>query len=202
MRMVPWCLSAAFVLCTSCTSPSIQSPEAAAQYYVVTEEELGRALELLQRAEGFIAAAADERTYFVDVEVLRSKDASSALERELLVTHYRTKGDIAILGRVNLTRDTVVGIETVPHLPVRLSQEEFELARRLALADPQLQALLAGRQVQVEAQVTRTTAEADPLFGHRVVNLLFRTAEGYLEFRSVTVDLTTETVTVDAGGPR
>ena len=56
--------------------------------------------------------------------------------------------------------------------------------------------------MEVEAQLTGTTDQTDPLFGHRVVNLLFRTEEGYLEIRSVTVDLTTQTVTVDAGGPQ
>ena len=153
------------------------------------------AVGLVAKHETFQELTADARIYLVDVEVFRDKGAETG--RQVLVTHYRTEGDLAILSRVDLRAGNVVGVESVAHLPVRLSNEEYKIARRMALEHPTVEAALRGLEVEVEAQVSRTFAEDDPQFGHRVVHLLFKTPKGYLESPAVIVDLTAGEITVE-----
>lgn len=168
--------------------------------FVVTAQERALAVELLGNEDSFRVMMDVGPAYLVDIEVLRDKNGTG--DREFLVTHYRTQGDVAILSRINLSRSTVTSVEAVPHLPVPLSKEEFETARRMALADPVVKEFIAGHTVQVEAQVSRTFDEGDPTFGHRIVNLLFKTPQGYLEIPLVTVDLTAKAVMVSKGEGR
>ena len=168
--------------------------------FVVTEAEQARALELLAGQASFRSFTAEGPTYLVDTQVLNDKDAEG--DRELLVTHYRTEGDLAIVSRVNLSRSEVVSIEPRAHLPVPLSREEFEIARQLALANPHVQRLIGGREVVVQSQLSRTFDTDDPLYGHRLVHILLLAPEGYLEVRTIRVDLTTREVTVEEGEQR
>ena len=67
----------------------------------------------------------------------------------------------------------------------------------MALEHPRVEAALRGLEVEVEAQVSRTFAEDDPQFGHRVIHLLFKTPTGYLESPAVIVDLTAGEITAE-----
>jgi Cu2+-containing amine oxidase len=139
--------------------------------------------------------------YFVKAEVLRDKavEGKETAERLVLVTHYRIEGDLTILTRVNLTKNEAEAVETIPHLPTALSEEEFKLAREMALADPQVKKALGKdiEKVTAEPLVLRTMAKDDPIFGHRVVRLLFRVDKNYLSQPEVSVDLTARKVIVE-----
>ena len=145
-----------------------------------------------------------DRIYVVAAEPLRSKAAELAGEtaREALVTHYRYAGDLAVLTRVDLLRAEVLGVEMVPHPAVPLAPEEFQEARRLALADARVTGALKGsEEVRVEALVLRAAEPGDPLFSHRVVRLLFRTERGYVRDPVVMVDLTDRVLLLEAAAP-
>ena len=57
-------------------------------------------------------------------------------------------------------------------------------------------------ELQVEAIQSRAASETDPLFGHRVVRLLFRVRRGWLDDPVVHVDLTAGRVLVEEGRPQ
>jgi Cu2+-containing amine oxidase len=139
--------------------------------------------------------------YFVKAEVLRDKavEGKETGERRVLVTHYRIEGDLTILTTVDVTKNQAEAVETIPHLPTALSEEEFKLAREMALADPQVKKALAKdiERVTVEPLVLRTMAKNDPIYGHRVVRLLFRVDKNYLSQPEVNVDLTARKVIVE-----
>jgi hypothetical protein len=139
--------------------------------------------------------------YFVKAEVLRDKTAEEEgkAERKVLVTHYQIEGDVTILTTVNLTKNAAETVERIPHLPTPLSEDEFKLAREMALADPQVKNALAKdiERIKVEPLVLRTMDQDDPIFGHRVVRLLFRVNENYLSQPVVSVDLTARKVMVE-----
>lgn len=151
------------------------------------------------------AAVAPLRTgapmYLVASELIRPKGEEA---RQALVTHYRYDGDLAILTTVDFGRGQVVSLDTVPHLVVPIVQEEVDRARELALADPRVsRAVEAWRsELRVEAIQSRSASEADPLFGHRVVRLLFRVSRGWLDDPVVHVDLTAGRVLVEEGRPQ
>lgn len=186
---------AAALLVAVASAACASTSDGGALPFEVTDEERGRALDLLREQDAFRSLDAGGVTYLVDIQVLRDKEREG--ERELLIAHYRTKDDLAILSRVNLTRDEVVSVESRPHMALPLSPEEFELARELALADDRVRRLVRGRDVVVESQLSRTSDPDDPLFGHRLVNILLHGPEGYLEVRTLLVDLTTGQVTVE-----
>ena len=133
--------------------------------------------------------------YLVSVELV---DEKGVPDRQALVTHYRTSGDLTILTTVNLTKGAVTHAEAIPHLPTGLSREELEQARTLALANPEVAAALGDRKrsIVVESIVTRPATVDDPLWGHRLVRLLFLAGEDYLHAPTVIVDLTTSKVLV------
>jgi len=187
-----WKLLVAFIVLTGCTAPGFGEREA--YDFVITEDERNRALAILATDKTFALESKRGPTYLVDLEVLNQKDLPE--NRILLITHYRTLGDLALVSRVDLTSGRTLSAEAIPHLPVRVSREEFEIARELALKDEAVRALLGARFVEIEAQVSRTTDRRDPLFGHRVLHLLFRTEDGYLEARA-RVDLTTQQVSIE-----
>jgi Cu2+-containing amine oxidase len=188
------------LLLCACGATSRVASDEAGRDFEVTASERQQAVDLAQGTDDFRYLTAAQPVYFVDVEVLRDKEAEverGDAARQILVTHYAAGTDAAILSRVNLESRRVVAVETVPHLPVRLSQEEFEMARRLALEDPRVQAALEGRDVEVEAQLSRTADEKDPQYRHRVVHFLFKTPDGYLDSPTVIVDLTAGLVVVE-----
>jgi hypothetical protein len=138
--------------------------------------------------------------YAVATELLPAKEADEkgGGERKALVTHYQYEGDMAIFSTVNLTQSAVVNVERVPHVPVPLSEQEFVRAKTLALAHPDVKTQVGSYsdRLTIEALLTRSPMETDPLYGHRVVSLLFRVGSDYLSMPEVVVDLTTEKVLV------
>ena len=141
------------------------------------------------------------RVYLVRVEWLRDKEAESrgVADRKALVTHYRYDDDAALVTVVDLAQRTAVQVDTLPHLPTPLATEEFTRARDLALAHPEVKAALTpyGERVTAEALVTRAASREDPIFGHRVVRMMFRVGPDYLTRPIVLVDLTTGQVTIE-----
>lgn len=139
--------------------------------------------------------------YLVAIERLRDKDAEAADSnaRFAVVTHYRYDGDLAIRSTVDLVRRAVVRTDSAAHRPTPLAPEELEQARRLALENAAVRRALGARadQVTVEALVLRTSSPRDPIFGHRVVRLLFRVGADYLREPIVLVDLHTSAVTIE-----
>jgi hypothetical protein len=143
--------------------------------------------------------------YLVAIERLRDKAAEDAdsTARFAVVTHYRYDGDVAIRSVVDLARRAVVRTDSAPHRPTPLASEELDQARRLALENAAVRAALGARadQVMVEALVLRTSSPRDPIYGHRVVRLLFRVGADYLREPMVLVDLHTSTVTIEPTEP-
>ena len=140
--------------------------------------------------------------YNISAELHRDKafEASGRTDRLVLVTSYRYEGDLTLLTFINLTRGTVMKIESVKNAPTHLSEAEYLIAREKALAHPQVAAKLAefAGKVTVEAMVSRSPYNKDPLYGHRVVRLLFKVPQGYVVDPIVFVDLTANQVMVDS----
>lgn len=143
---------------------------------------------------------ADSRTFFVHAEMLHDKGGNA---RRALVQHYRYAGDQTITTIVDLSAGRVVDVRVAEHAPSALSREEFEEARKLAMADPRVQEALGANRgnVEVEPLVVRAS-QGDPLFGHRVVRLLFRRGRDYLTAPDVHVDLTDRKVMVRTPPPQ
>jgi Cu2+-containing amine oxidase len=139
--------------------------------------------------------AADARTYFTHAEVLRDKSSNA---RRALVVHYRYAGDQTVTSIVDLTARRVVDVRIEAHAGAPLSREEFAQASELALADPNVvNALGANRsRVTIEPLLLRAP-EGDPMFGRRVVRLLFRIDRDYLSAPVVHVDLTERRVLIE-----
>lgn len=139
--------------------------------------------------------------YLVRVEWYRDKNAEEQgdIDRKAIVTHYRYKGDLAIITTVNLSKQEIMEVDSIPHLPTPLSKEEFNIAKDMALSDFKVEKALAAYrdQIEVEALVTRTTSTEDSLFAHRVVRLFFRVGRDYLSKPIVYVDLTSEKVIIE-----
>jgi hypothetical protein len=138
--------------------------------------------------------------YAVAVEIIRAKesDEQRGKDRKALVTHYQYDGDMAIFSTVNFSRSVVDNIERVPHVPVPLSMDEFERAKMLAANHPDVKREVDRYRdrLTIEALLARSEVREDPLYGHRVVSLLFRVGSDYLARPEVIVDLTTEKVIV------
>jgi hypothetical protein len=146
------------------------------------------------------ALGAGQRVHLAGVEVHRDKEAEKQEPPHRLarVIHYQPQGDMTILTTVDLTANKIIHTESVAHLPTPLSDEEFKLAEKLALADPAVKKLLGAQagQATVQGLLSRTESQTDPAFGHRVVHLLFRVGDNYLSARAA-VDLTTNQVTLE-----
>lgn len=165
----------------------------------LTEAQRAAAVRLAESGPDFQALAAPQPAHVVDVELIRLKDPETGDEsatRQVLVTHYVPATDVAVLTLVDLSAERVVSTEAIKSLAVPLSEAEFNRARQMALEDPQISRVLDGREVEVEAQLSRTSDAEDPQYGHRVVHLLFKTPSGYLDSLTVEVDLTTNIVDV------
>ncbi len=165
----------------------------------LTAEE--RALAFRRAEEAVAPLRTRAPMYLVASELIRPKGNEG---RQALVTHYRYDGDLAVLTTVDFGRGQVLALDTVPHLVVPMAAEEVERARELAMADPRVsRAVERWRgELQVEAIQSRAASEADPLFGHRVVRLLFRVRRGWLDDPIVHVDLTAGRVLVEEGRPQ
>jgi Cu2+-containing amine oxidase len=191
------------ILQTGCTQLSVAAsqPKQLELLDQLTPEEEKQAGDLAEQAVTVKGLRTTGKLYVVEKELYRDKEAEEAgtRERKALVTHYRYEGDVGILTIVNLTKNQVMNVESVPHLATPFAPEEYELARKLGLAHPDVKEALAPyrERVTVEGLVTRTSAKEDPLYAHRVISLLFKIGDDYLSGPMVTVDLTTETVVVE-----
>jgi Cu2+-containing amine oxidase len=144
----------------------------------------------------------DKKIYLTEARVTRDTAAEmkGVFERGAVLTYYRYDGDLAVEVFINLTRKEVLSVQPQPKLVPPLSREEFDLAREMALNNPQIQAAL-GRdrdRLVVEPITSRTESPKDPLFRHRYVYLMFRVGPKYVLLDStVLVDLTTEKVIIE-----
>jgi hypothetical protein len=189
---------------SSSGQPAAGGPSPGAQAYSLTAEERARAVELAGRALRERNLAAEGPIFVVDADLIRDKVAGSEEGRRgALVTEYRYNGDLAIITHVDLAEGKVLQVETVPHLPVPLAEEEFKRARQLALDDAVVRGALGSKfdRVTVEALVTRPGSQRDPLYGHRLVRLLFKVDRDYLSQPAVLVDLTAGKVLVQPEKP-
>lgn len=161
----------------------------------LTAAETQLAVEVAMREIAARDLRAEGPLYFVDAEMLRDKNAP---ERRLArVTHYRYAGALTITTLVDLGTQRAVDQRTEANAITPLSAEEVEEARRIALADPRVQELLRPyRDVVIEPMLLQTRSREDPIFGRRVVDLLFRVGRDYLSGPQVRVDLNARTVTV------
>lgn len=208
-----WFLSGAFALISLVSPGQLQATALADQErrppdrgdqvapsFELSDREHKMASELAWRALREKRLQTDSPIYLILSEPVRVKDerGEEADRRLARVIHYRYEGDLGILTLVDLAQREVIEVETIPHLPLPLAEEEFEIATELALADERVQKELGemADRVHTEALLIRAASEEDPLFGHRVVRLLFRVERDYLSEPIVEVDLTARKVTV------
>ena len=148
-----------------------------------------------------VSDAYKEPIYFNGVELHRVKqeDGESSTERHAVVSHFRYENNTTILTYVNLARERVVEVQSIANIPARLSVEEFEIAKELALTDPNVKRQLgaARDRIVVEPLVIHSASPKDPVFGRRVVRLLFRIGRDYLSKPVVIVDLTDRKVIIE-----
>jgi len=185
--------------------PAVREPSAAARAYSLTADERARAVELADRALRERKLIADGPIFVVDVDLIRDKVARSEVGRRgALVTHYRYRGDLAIITHIDLAESRILQVETIPHLSVPLAEEEFKRARQMALTDPAVRGALGRNldKVVVQALVLRSAAAQDPIYGHRVVRLLFKVGRDYLSQPVVLVDLTAGKVSLQPAKPQ
>jgi hypothetical protein len=159
-------------------------------------EERSRAISLASREQRPALSAFELRETERPRSVVSTVEPVAEKGREgrlAMVTLYQYNGDITIRRVVNLDSGMVVGEARAERQTPPLAPVEVELARGIALADPRIADTVApfSDRLKVEALVASTSDRNDPLFGHRVVYLLFRTPEGYLaNIGEVFVDLT------------
>jgi hypothetical protein len=166
----------------------------------LTQEERTLAVRLAEEALRAKKLLPDKKTFLAAAQTYRNTEAEKAgsFERHALLTYYRYEGDVGILVYANLGQRRAK-VEELPHFPAPLAPEELQRARDLALNHPELKKVLEPfrDRLIVEALLTRSPTSKEPLFGHRLVNLLFRVGPRYLSAQGmVLVDLTTEQVTV------
>lgn len=179
------------LVCASTISCQPRGRDLGPSEYALSPDERRLAAEIASQTDTLRAFAGGERVYLTEVEFFRDKDEVGGEARRALVSHYRYRGDVTLLTEVDLKSRSVVRQESLAHVPTPLSNEEFERAKQLALADPEvLQAIAAHRnRLKIEPLVSRAS-EGDSLYGHRVVRLLFRVGVDYLTRPIVHVDLT------------
>jgi hypothetical protein len=179
----------------------------------LTVEERAAAVGLAEQALRSNNLLPDRKTFLTTAHAHRDATAErrGVFERVALLTYYRYEGDLTVRVYVNLARRRVTNVERRSHLPTPFAPEELRRARELALEHPELKKVFAPfrERLTVEPLSTGSASPKDPLFGHRVVYLLFRVGPRYLTAQGdVLVDLTTETVIIrpvrdgQAGTPR
>jgi hypothetical protein len=178
-----------------------QTPEEEAReaFFTPTVAETSRAFAMAEQAIQAKGLRTTGPFYNISAELYREKNAPTR-NRLILVTSYRYSGDVAILSYVDLTKGVVTRVDTVAHTNVHLSEAEYLLAKEKALSHPKVRQQLGEylSQIKVEAMVSHSAYEKDPLFGHRVVRLLFKVpGSGYLAQPIIFVDLTANQVLID-----
>lgn len=162
----------------------------------LTNDETQRAADIALRELTARNLRLDGPLYFIDAELLRDKH--NPARRVALVQHYRYAGAVTITSLVDLQEQRVIEQRTERNVPTPLSVEEAEEARRIARADPAVQRILASHEnVVIEPMLIQTRDPDDPIFGRRVVRLLFRTGRNYISGREqIQVDLNDRRVIV------
>ena len=167
----------------------------------LSEDEQRRAVAIAERGAETARLLAVDRSVLSDVELVRDKSLEEAgrPDRLALVTHYRYPGDLTIETLVNITREQVLEVRTAEHRPTPLAVDEVERAKTLAFENPDVRAALPVpvERIVVEPLLTSAGSPDDPLFGRRVVRLLFKVGRDYLAQPVVLVDLTGERVIVE-----
>lgn len=139
-----------------------------------------------------------DRVVFAKIDLLPDSQAVTN-QRQVIVQHYRYRGDATILTTIDLNRLEVLGVETIAHFPTALAREELDRAERMARADVRLRPIfeMPNLPLRVEGRPIQFAFPHEPLFGHRVVHLLLRDGNSYLNRPRVLIDLSTEAVLVD-----
>lgn len=142
------------------------------------------------------------KMYLTESHIIRntSQEMRGVFERRVMLNYYRYEGDLSIHVLIDLTRERVLEVKQRPRSFSPISTEESELAKQMALTNPQLSAALGPfrDRLSIEVLTLRLTLPGDPLFRHRVVHLLFRSGSTYLMRHSrVLVDLTAEKVIIE-----
>ena len=108
--------------------------------------------------------------YLVETELVKEKPEIEGQEGKRLarITHYRYDGDLSIFTLIDLAARSTRRLDVMPHVPVPFSQEEYQGASELALADARVRSALGERaaKVKVEGLALRTADPADRFFGH------------------------------------
>jgi hypothetical protein len=164
-------------------------------------EERAAAVALAEQALRSNRLLPDRRTFLTWAETYRDTVAErrGSFERGALLTYYRYDGDVALHVYVNLVRRRVTNVERLAHHPTPLAPEELRRARELALEHPELKKAFDPyrERLVIEPLSTGVPSPKYPLFGHRLVYLLFRVGARYLTAQGeVLVDLTTEKVII------
>lgn len=171
---------------------------------ILTPDEEVRAAQIAQanpEVAGYLQSP--QPVYLARVELLRLKELEA--QRFALVTYYRYEGDLTVQAAVDLGAESVTEVTATPHLPAPVAGEEIEEARRLALEHPEVRSELsphlpwfeAGAEgYEVQAIGLHTTDPDDPIYGQRVLSVLFETPEGYVAGLEVLANLTAGDVTV------
>lgn len=167
----------------------------------LSEDEQQRAVAIAERSAETARLLEAGRSVLTEVELIRDKSLEEAArpDRLAMVTHYRYEGDLTIETLVNITAEQVLEVRTAEHRATPLSVGELERARTLAFDDPNVRAALGvpAERIVVEPLLTSAGSPDDPLFGHRVVRLLFRVGRDYLAQPVILVDLTEERVIIE-----
>jgi hypothetical protein len=138
------------------------------------------------------------KVYLTHLESFVDRQPGKAA-RKALVVHYRYDGAAALVTRLDVDRQEVLGVEEQAHLPTSLAPEEIRRAGELAKANAEVKKALAkyGGPAKFDVDVVNAfTVDPEAFgYGHRLVRVFFREGREYLLYApNVDVDLTTEQV--------
>lgn len=199
LAIVLWCGSAGAQEESVAISEALKVAKVSAP---LTNDEMSTAVRLAEEGLKSARLFTERKLFLTGVHISRNTalEMKGVFERRVILTYYRYEGDLSIRILIDLTRRRVLEVKPLSHSYAPISTEESELAKKLALNDPRLNAVLRpyGDRLIVEVLTLWTTLPKDPLFRHRVVYLLFRSGSTYLMRQSrVLVDLTTEKVIIE-----
>jgi hypothetical protein len=199
-QFIPRCLLAALALAPiACGRLQGREESPARPPYELSPDEIRLARELAERDMNIPAKPLSplERVVFTKIDLLPDSQAETTM-RQVIVHHYRYRGDEVVLTTVDLNRLEVLSTETIPHFPSALAREELVRAEHMAQSDARIKHVFEepGRSLKIEGRLPYFPS-SHALFGHRVVQLLLRNGADYLSSPRVLVDLSTETVIVE-----
>lgn len=141
---------------------------------------------------------ADQPHRVISVDFAADKGASSEVVRGAEVFLYRPDRDVGVRALVHLQPVAVVAVAPVPGPQVPLTNDDYQLARELALRSPEVQSRFGKGLQRADIEMLRELPSDpdDPCVRHRCVFLLFRLPEGYASGPRVVVDLNAREVRV------